>query len=260
MFSPFGFMATKGGVTPTSVPPYSPALYFDANNGTYSSLFKAENVVNSGSVVVDNLKGTGTSNSGSDSYDGTKWTYNKVNPRPTLSVTGSATTSDLLRNVGNREHTICTLSYPLTYDENDVFGASGDSGTALLGFNGTATTLNWKGHGWNQAGESIQKQITLGSVVGSWVIGSQRLTNDGGGNATLKVWAAQSGSAYVSGSQTNAYNIINSTGSAYHSISSRNFGSANFSGSISQVVIYDKVLTDGEVDAVHEWMLNHQTY
>jgi len=260
MFSPFGFMATKAVTPGDPYPPYSPYAFYDANNATYSSLFYAYNVVNGDADVNQRYKGTGTSNSGSDSYDGTKWTYNKIAPRATLSLTGSAANSDFLKNIGNTEHTIVTLSQPLQQNEEDIVGASpGDSGAYILGFLNNGGNIVLYGQVWNSLGQDIRPDVTGSTTVGQWHAASQRLDYDGAGSATLSVFLQPSGSAILSGSATATYTSA-SSGNMFPNIAGRSLGTANFSGSISQVAFYDKVLTNSEIEAVHDWMLNHQTY
>ena len=251
IFAPFAFIkeeAEAGPAPRTDIPPYDPYAFYDATNTTYSSATYAEDVVTLGANASRNFT---RYNSAPDYTSGQYWTFTGANG-DNFYLDSSATTSQFLSNMGGQEHTIITLNYPTQTDEEDIIGNGITAGSILLMYFLDAVT---RGHDFNGSATIVADHS--GVSTNAWRVASQRLSVSGG-TGTLKVWGAEVSSLPASATTNTGTFSTTANGPALLTIASRVTNAGYFDGRIAQIAIYDKALTDGEVDAVHTWMKDHQ--
>ena len=233
---------------PAIVPPYSPFAYYDATNTTFSSATNIQDVVTSGQTD----RNFDSSASYPSYVSGEYWEFD--NKRISLSTT--STTSDFLNTLGANEHTIIVLHYPFATNEEDILGnGPGNGGSILL----MLLSFGVRGHAWNASAAAIS-DATSTTPINEWNFTSQRLEISGG-NARLDLFYDPVGSlppTKITGTPV-AYSDA-ATSPVRLTIGDRDVsgGDPKYNGRIAQLVFYDKVLTDSEVNDVMDYMKTRQ--
>ena len=247
-YTPFAFIQSAA-VVPANVPPYSPYAFYDATNTLYTSASVWNDVVSEGANnrALKPLSGTPTYVSG-QYYEFTS---------DNLELTGSTALSEFMNNLAGYEHTKIALIYPTSTTEEDFM--SGASTITML-FSGTSPAANAvRGHVFSSGG-TLVTDSSISTTTSTWWFGGQRFSTSSASVGRVDVISGAAGS--LPGTITNGSNggwAFDVNGDSRFIIGSRNLPVRGFfDGRIAQVVVYDKALSDSEVQEVLDWMKDHQ--
>jgi hypothetical protein len=247
-FTPFAFIKQEvaaGGRT--DIPPFDPYAFYDATNTSYSSASVWNDVVSYGAdnFALKPRNGTATYTSGE------YYTFSQASST-NFELTGSTALSDFMNNMASFEHTRIALIYPTSTTEEDFFGG-GDTITMIDGG-------SLRGYVLNANTPSAITTTVSGVTTNVYRFGGQRMVTPTISSAYVSAISGLVSSlpATINNSSTLTWGA-EAAGDTRFIIGSRNEPvRAYFDGRIAQAVVYDKALTDGEIQDVLIWMKNHQ--
>lgn len=251
MFTPFAFVKSEVIIIPsrTDIPPYSPYVFYNAINTTYSAGAYANDIVNLGGVSTLNF----IPSSSNVSYtSGQHWNFTSSATPITFKI--NDTSNSFLNTMGNNEHTICYhIRTGTDLTNKDIMG-SGVSAGAIL--SGTYSSGIFRGHAWNGTNQAITDTSTTLSTSTEYFV-AQRLTITGASTCRMDVFVSDwDGSSPTKTTGSSADYSDSGTKANILYMGQRPATFSNWNGRIYQIAIYDKPLTDSEVTDVNTYLYN----
>jgi hypothetical protein len=250
MFTPFAFVKQEIiPPIPSIVPPYSPFAYYDATNTSFSSASVWNDVVSGGSGNMALKPRNGTPSYTAGEY----YTFSSAN----FELTGSTALSDFMNNLAGYEHTKIALLFPTsTVEEDFMSGAS----TITMIFANTSPVANAvRGHVFSSGG-TLVTDASISTTTNVYWFGGQRFSTSSISSGKVDTVSGAAGSLPVTiDNGTSGGWAFDSDGDSRFILASRNLPVRGFfDGRIAQVVVYDKALTDSEIQDVCTYMKNRQ--
>ena len=240
MFTPFAFIKTEappGAFTPS----YSPYAYYDGLNTTYASAGSWKDTITSGGDTSRNF----VTNDGTVGYNASG--YFEFNGSSDMTLDTGATTSDVLSTLGSRAHTMIVLYNADNLSNKDLIAnwqGTVNNGVLIVLFGSKV-----RGHIANASGTVAVLDSTNTVTTNTWNIAIQRST-ESGGNFQLDVFEGDTSSVNKTTGGTITATTPTSGGQLLF-LGNRGPGENKwFDGEIAQVVIYDKALSDSEINTV----------
>lgn len=257
-FAPFAFIRTELGVPPappvSDIPPHSPFAYYDATNTAYSSASVWNDVVSSGSANMTFKPKPGAFIAPTYTA-GEYYTYNGSNTN--FELTGSSALTDFMNNLEGYEHTKIALLFPTSTAEEDFM--SGASTITMIFANTSPAANAVRGHVFSGGG-TLATDSSISTTTSVYWFGGQRFSTSSVSQGRVDVISGGAGS--LPATITNGSNggwTFNATGDTRFIVGARNLPNrAFFDGRIAQMVVYDKPLTDTEVQDVLLYMKDRQ--
>ena len=253
MFIPFGFMAKSGR---DDIPPHSPYSFYDATNQTYSTATEWIDIVDTGSDSTKNFTRTGKTFPTYNSLIGC-YTFAEGASGNNMLIDSSSVSTDFLNRMGGDEHTILTYIFPTEagLPEEDIVGNGTSNGSVLLMiYGGTSPNPQAvRGHAWNSSLHTADS--TTSTIVNNWWVAGQRQTKTSPTTSKLTAISGEAGTP-LTFTDSSITSYAYSPSGQLLTLGSRSSTQAYFDGNMAMVVIYDKALTNSEVQDVSTWMYN----
>lgn len=220
-------------------PSFSPFAYYDGLNEANTSATWFETITGGEAFDMDQARGSGVYNT-AGYYVFTTDDY----------APSGGTLSDKLNTLGSREHTIITVFNTDTRSNDDIVGnIPGANAVLFMNFNNKI-----RGHAWNSSGTVNVTDATNITTLNTWWFGAQR------NSATFQLDVFSGALATANPTKTTGGTVaVTTPGTAGGklTIGTRGNDVKWFDGEIAQVVIYDKALTDSEIETVRGELVTH---
>ena len=224
------------------VPSYSPYAYWDGLNASNSTGNWVEGINGGTGFDLVTARGTVTYNASG---------YFEFGGSDDIAVSGGSLT-DVLQTLGSRAHTVIVVFNSNANSNNDILGNVPGNNSILL----QCSPGVIRGHIWNASGTLAVGNGTAMSN-NAWYFGGQR-SEITGGNFQLSVFetllttATPSFTTIGTVAQTSP-----GTGIAPFTVGQRGNDNQWFNGEMAQLVVYDKYLTDAEIETVRGELATH---
>jgi hypothetical protein len=254
MFTPFAFVKQEIiPPIPSIVPPYSPFAYYDATNTSFSSASVWNDVVSggSGNMALKPANGTPTYTSGE------YYTFSQASTT-NFQLTGSTPLSDFMNNLQSNNHTKIALLFPTSTTEEDFMSGGGTINMILSSTSPAANAV--LGYVDTLAAAVRQTNSSISTTTNVYWFGGQRFASSSISVASVDAISGGASSlpVTITNGATGSWSATANGPTRFIAGSRNNPVRAYFDGRIAQMAIYDKALTDSEIQDVCTYMKNRQ--